>query len=160
MTTTHRQVDQVKVQALVITNSNPRQATHRHCNVCLPSEIVTSVSRYQFFQCSLLRENPSPRQEKSKESSYQVSFKSRGNRTLVSRIVGCKSCRLARSKLLFFTWVPVCGALNLGRPGCAWSFPHSFLSDLLSPVIAAMPKVRPGKAHKSNTSRRTGNFLP
>jgi len=78
MTTTHRQVDQVKVQALVITNSNPTQATHRHCNVCLPSEIVTSVSRYQFFQCSLLRENPSPRQEKSKESSYQVSFKKPG----------------------------------------------------------------------------------
>src|SRR5438309_729405 len=69
---------EVKVQALVITNSNPTQATHRHCNVCLPSEIVTSVSRYQFFQCSLLRENPSPRQEKSKESSYRVSFKKPG----------------------------------------------------------------------------------
>src|SRR5437588_549468 len=49
-----------------------------HRNVCLPSEIVTSVSRYQFFQCSLLRENPSPRQEKLKESSYRVSFKKPG----------------------------------------------------------------------------------
>src|SRR5207253_8961502 len=117
--------------------------------------LVTSSFSALFYE-----KTPPPGKRNRRNHLTGFRLKSRGNRTLVSRIVGCKFCRLARSKLLFFTWVPFCGALNLGRPGCAWSFPHSFLSDLLSLVIAAMPKVRPGKAHKSNTSRRTGNFLP
>jgi hypothetical protein len=71
---------------------NPKPVTSAYCNARFPFEIVISLSRYQFFSGSVLRENTSWRQEKSK-GIFLPGFveKKRAGWVLIPQIAGCKS---------------------------------------------------------------------
>src|SRR5437667_9960801 len=155
MTTTHRQIDQLKAQAVVVPSKS--QAGNATLLKRSPSvRILFSYLVIRFFRSYLLRENTPLKQEKSEFlQGFPQNFTRRHGVGLAAKFPP-----LAYSKLVLFTCVALAGELNLGGPGSSGVFPPSLFSDFWLQITLATRAARRRTAPKSNTSHRTGNFLP
>ena len=160
MTTTHRQVDQLKAQAVVVPSKS--QAGNATLLKRSPSvRILFSYLVIRSFRSYLLRENAPLKQEKSEFLQGFVE-NTRANLTRRHAVgLAANFPPLAHSKLVLFTCVALAGELNLGRPGSSGVFPPpSLFSDFWLQITLATRAARRRTAPKSNISHRTGNFRP
>src|SRR6266480_5093195 len=158
MTTTHRQIDQLKAQAVVV----PLKSQAGNATLLKRSPSVRILFSYlviRSFRSYVLRENTPLKQEKSEFLQGFVENTRAKPHPASWRGLAARFPPLAHSKLVLFTCVALAGELNLGRPGSSGVFPPSLFSDFWLQITLATRAARRKTAPKSNISHRTGNFL-